>query len=197
MLKSSSIVFLFASFLIASIPKDVLGSWLPQSFRTSKQSISINSPATWEVFSEEIYSWSSSLFSPSSQFVAPNTTITTCGNEDDLIAVDFVDVAPNPPKRGHPLVINAKGHLSETVVQGSYIDMVVKYGVIRLLAKRFDLCEEAAKIDKECPIEQGELFLNQTADLPNEIPPGKYIINVKAYLPDERQLTCLVITAFF
>lgn len=58
---------------------------------------------------------------------------------------------------------------------GTYADVVVKLGLIKLLTRRFDVCEEAKKNDAEiqCPVEAGEYKITQTVALPREIPPGE------------------------
>jgi hypothetical protein len=47
----------------------------------------------------------------------------------------------------------------------------VKYGFIKLITTRADLCKEIKNVDLECPIEKGEISILKSVDLPNEIPP--------------------------
>lgn len=74
---------------------------------------------------------------------------------------------------------------------------MVKLGLIKLLQKRFDLCEEAyvvevllfslvnveppdrrkANATVTCPVPQGELHITQTVALPKEIPRGMFHSN--------------------
>lgn len=53
--------------------------------------------------------------------------------------------------------------------------MVVKLGLIKLLTRRFDVCEEAKKNDAQvqCPVAPGPYEIEQTVALPREIPPGE------------------------
>lgn len=46
-----------------------------------------------------------------------------------------------------------------------------RLGLIKLLTKELDFCEESAKIDKPCPLKAGHQFLNHEVELPKEIPP--------------------------
>lgn len=48
--------------------------------------------------------------------------------------------------------------------------MQVKYGLIRLISTKADLCEQVKNVDLECPIEAGDLTLTKTVELPKEIP---------------------------
>ncbi|KAG0284655.1 Phosphatidylglycerol/phosphatidylinositol transfer protein [Linnemannia gamsii] len=139
-----------------------------------------------------------SINNPFSFNPAP-ATITTCpgGDDTDLLTIDYVNINPNPPLKGEILTIDAKGTLADDVVEGAKIFLVVKLGLIKLLTKELDFCEESAKIDKPCPLKAGDQYLYHEVELPKEIPPGKYIVNVKVKNPDEKQVTCLVATAFF
>ncbi|KAF9932135.1 Phosphatidylglycerol/phosphatidylinositol transfer protein [Linnemannia zychae] len=130
-------------------------------------------------------------------FVPAPATIEECGPETDLLKIEYVNLNPNPPLKGETLVIDAKGHLSEPVVEGAKISLLVKVGLIKLLTKELDFCEESAKIDKPCPLEAGDHYLYHEVDLPKEIPPGKYVVNVKVKNPDEKQVTCLIAKAQF
>lgn len=47
----------------------------------------------------------------------------------------------------------------------------VKYGLIRLVSTKADLCEQVSNVDKECPIKKGEVTIKKDVDLPKEIPP--------------------------
>lgn len=47
--------------------------------------------------------------------------------------------------------------------------IINQYGVVKLLQKRLDLCEQAKEIDRECPIPAGEFTFTKSVDLPNEI----------------------------
>lgn len=104
-------------------------------------------------------------------------TISDCSNGNDILRIDYIHLSPDPPLKGRQLKIDAAGYLKEEVGQGSYIDVTVKLGLIKLLQKRFDLCEESQKVNKPCPLEQGDQQLSTTIDLPKEIPPVSiYII---------------------
>jgi hypothetical protein len=48
---------------------------------------------------------------------------------------------------------------------------VVKYGFVKLISTKEDLCQQMANVDKECPLEKGESIITKEVDLPKEIPP--------------------------
>uniref|UniRef100_A0A1D1YWQ7 Phosphatidylglycerol/phosphatidylinositol transfer protein n=1 Tax=Anthurium amnicola TaxID=1678845 RepID=A0A1D1YWQ7_9ARAE len=124
-------------------------------------------------------------------------TISDCSNEADLLQITYIHISPDPPLKGKELKIDALGNLREEVGQGSYIDVTVKLGLIRLLQKRFDLCEESQKVDKPCPLKRGRQTLSTTVNLPREIPPGKYNVEALVYTPDNRRVACLKAVAIF
>ncbi|KAF9373047.1 Phosphatidylglycerol/phosphatidylinositol transfer protein [Podila verticillata] len=136
----------------------------------------------------------SSILSPSSQ---PTESITVCSAPEDLLQIKYININPDPPARGQNLTIDAMGVLSKDVLHGATIELLVKTGVIKLLQKKLDFCDEAAKIDKNCPLLAGDQFLQHTVELPKEIPPGRYTVNVKVKNPDGEQVACINAKATF
>ncbi|KAG7288067.1 Phosphatidylglycerol/phosphatidylinositol transfer protein [Staphylotrichum longicolle] len=116
---------------------------------------------------------------------------------DDMITIEEVILAPNPPQAGTTLLINAKGTVKDTILDGAYVNLEVKYGYIRLISTQADLCKEIKNVDLECPIEKGKLSITKAVDLPKEIPPGKYTVKADVYSADDEHITCLTATVFF
>ncbi|KAG2184749.1 hypothetical protein INT43_000662 [Umbelopsis isabellina] len=53
--------------------------------------------------------------------------ITNCGdNKDILTSIEHINLSPDPPVKGQNLDIDFKGTLSEEVVNGSTINLIVK-----------------------------------------------------------------------
>lgn len=117
---------------------------------------------------------------------------------------------------GTELVIKALGTVSEPIEKGAYIQLQVKYGLIRLISTKADLCEQIKNVDMECPIEEGLLSITKTVSLPAEIPPvspnipawrrpaaadmtlqGKYTVKADVYTADDKPITCLTATVVF
>lgn len=84
-------------------------------------------------------------------------------------SIDYVTLSPDPPVKGEDLTIGFKGYLSETVPNGTTVQVIVKYGVVRLLQKKFDFCEKIEEVDEKCPIPKGELTFTKVVALPKEI----------------------------
>lgn len=76
---------------------------------------------------------------------------------------------------GTTLTIEATGIVKETIEDGAYVDLEVKYGYIRLINTRADLCNEVKNVDLECPIEKGKIAIVKQVDLPKEIPPVRIV----------------------
>ncbi|KAG0799703.1 hypothetical protein G6F22_002963 [Rhizopus arrhizus] len=93
------------------------------------------------------------------------------------------------------------GDLLETVDEGAYAEVVVKIGLVKILQKTFDICEELRKhkneVDIQCPIEKGPFKLIQSIKLPKEIPRGKFTVLASAYTVAEESLANVKITADF
>lgn len=111
--------------------------------------------------------------------------------EMQILNLQSVILEPNPPARGENLTIIAKGFLNQAVEDGAYVEVDVRYGFIKLLHQTFDICEEITKVDLECPIEQGQHVIIKEVEIPNEVPPGKYLVTARAYTKDDEFITCL------
>jgi hypothetical protein len=72
---------------------------------------------------------------------------------------------------GKTLTIEALGTVQEDIEEGAYVVLQVKYGLIRLVNTKADLCEQVKNVDMECPIKKGKTKIIKDVDLPNEIPP--------------------------
>lgn len=110
---------------------------------------------------------------------------------EDVLTIEEVDLIPNPPVPGQNLTIKAIGVLKDTVTQGAYVEVSVKYGLITLIRETLDLCDHVKEVELECPIEQGKLTLTKVVKIPQQIPPGKYTVRADAWLADDAHLTCL------
>ena len=75
---------------------------------------------------------------------------------------------------GGNLTIEAVGTLLADVKEGAYVNIQVKYGLIRLVNTKTDLCEQVSNVDLECPIKKGKITVTKDVALPKEIPPVCY-----------------------
>ncbi|KAF4572840.1 Phosphatidylglycerol/phosphatidylinositol transfer protein [Pleurotus pulmonarius] len=118
---------------------------------------------------------------------------TDCGLPTDPIQITSIVVTPDPPQPGKNMTVKVKATAIERVEEGAYADVIVKLGLIKLLHKQFDLCEEArnADTDVQCPVEPGDYEVEQTVELPKEIPKAKFVVNVRGYTADDEDLVCL------
>jgi hypothetical protein len=109
-------------------------------------------------------------------------------HENDLLIIQHVNLKPNPPKpyvlyqfqgcllllthySGQTLTIEAIGTFVEEIEKGAYIQLQVKYGLVRLINMTTDLCEQVKNVDMECPIKEGKTTITKDVDMPQEIPP--------------------------
>jgi len=130
---------------------------------------------------------------------AASWSYTTCGSPADIVDIKSITLSPDPPKLGENLTVTVSAVTSETIEEGAYVDVTVKLGLIKLLNKSFDLCEEARKANAsvQCPVQKGNYLVEQTVSLPKEIPPGKFTIHVQGYTTNDEDLLCLNLIADF
>ncbi|KAJ7485925.1 MD-2-related lipid-recognition domain-containing protein [Mycena latifolia] len=116
-----------------------------------------------------------------------------CGLKENVLQLESLTISPDPPVPGKDLTITAKGYARESIEDGAYADVTVKLGLIKLLSKTFDICEEARKanVSISCPVAEGKYVVVQTVVLPKEIPPAKFIVQVRAYTVDDDDMLCL------
>ncbi|KAI9351057.1 ML domain-containing protein [Pilaira anomala] len=151
-----------------------------------------------------LVSWSSQSYKPSyylNRAGKSNVWIKDCSSSNYVLHIDNIKITPDFVTPGAELTIEASGTLDETVLPGATANVIVKLGVVTLLKKKFDICDELQKKEDEialqCPINQGYLALIQKVSLPKEIPKGKFRVLVNAYTADENDLACLDVTVDF
>ncbi|GAA6025280.1 hypothetical protein JCM10207_001281 [Rhodosporidiobolus poonsookiae] len=116
-----------------------------------------------------------------------------CGEPGDAIEIEDIKISPDPPKPGHNLTIEASGRVKELVDEGTYADVTVKLGLIKLLTKRFDVCEELdnAKAELSCPIKPDYYKITQVVALPAEIPRAKFQVSARVFTQEEVPAACV------
>ncbi|KAG8789175.1 Phosphatidylglycerol/phosphatidylinositol transfer protein [Ceratobasidium sp. 428] len=129
-------------------------------------------------------------------------TYTDCGLPTDAVQVHSIKVSPDPPQIGKDLTITASGYVGQKIEDGAYADVTVKLGLIKLLHKQFDVCEEARNnnVTVQCPVEPGEYVVMQTVTLPKETPKAKFVIDIKGFTSEEAldpDLVCLQLRVDF
>lgn len=80
------------------------------------------------------------------------------------------------PHSGTPLLITATGNVKGRIAKGSYVKVVVKYGLIQLLSTTADLCDQLGNVDLSCPLENGQMTITKSVDLPSAIPPVSLLL---------------------
>ncbi|KAK7206155.1 Phosphatidylglycerol/phosphatidylinositol transfer protein [Myxozyma melibiosi] len=108
-----------------------------------------------------------------------------------LLDITYLKINPNPPQKGADLFIEAEGILKDTIGEGAFVEVEVRYGFIRLVKETIDLCEQVEKADKSCPLDRGVIKFSKSVELPGEIPQGKYNVVARAYKEDYTEITCL------
>ncbi|KAK1925564.1 ML domain-containing protein [Papiliotrema laurentii] len=116
-----------------------------------------------------------------------------CGLATDVVQLKKIVVKPDPPVPGENLTVTVDAEVLREIEDGATADVTVKLGLIKLLQKTFDICEEArnANATVQCPVDPGTYSVSQTVELPKEIPKAKFSVAVRGYTVDEDDLLCL------
>lgn len=140
-----------------------------------------------------------------------------CEKQDNyILKIDHVNLSPSPPLpsvsglvhflerclsanhkfSGHKLIIEAKGNFTQEVVEGAYVVLEIKYGLITLIHQQADLCKQIDNLDKtdvKCPLD-GVKLLTKEVKLPSTIPPVRHqpwlnLSRISADAPSHRDIT--------
>ena len=68
---------------------------------------------------------------------------------------------------------------------------------ITLIKLLYSTCSEKADMEIQCPVQPGDYTITQTVELPKEIPPAKFVVNVNAYTKDDDDMLCLQLRVDF
>ncbi|KAF9470400.1 hypothetical protein BDN70DRAFT_821418 [Pholiota conissans] len=131
--------------------------------------------------------------------IATSWTWDDCGLSTDPVRINSINVSPDPPVPGQDLTVTVSGTAEEVIEEGAYADVTVKLGLIKILQKEFDVCEEArnANASIQCPVQPGPHTVTQTVALPKEIPKAKFIVDVAGYTANDDDMLCLKLTVNF
>ncbi|KAK3180440.1 hypothetical protein K4F52_008168 [Lecanicillium sp. MT-2017a] len=122
-----------------------------------------------------------------------------CGAPDDVLQLESISVKPDPPVPGKDVAITVTGTVRDTIADGAYVDLTVKLGLIKILKKELDICEEARKANStvQCPVVPGKYTVTHTISLSRNIPWARYKIDVGGYTVDDDPLLCAQISVDF
>ncbi|KAJ3079672.1 Phosphatidylglycerol/phosphatidylinositol transfer protein [Quaeritorhiza haematococci] len=124
---------------------------------------------------------------------APLALCAAADNQDQpLFAIDTLRLIPNPPRPGDNMTVYAAGLLAEPIVQGSTLQVDVKFGAIQLTSLSLDLCNMTqTTAGLSCPIEAGQQALNFTMPLPENLPRLTYNFQFLGRNADNKTITCV------
>lgn len=117
--------------------------------------------------------------------------LTSCGGASDILALESVVLSPYPIQKGKDIKITASGVLAEALESGAYAKMDVKLGFIPILSQNFDICEEAAKSGKSCPLAKGTQSIEVSKSIPGSVPSATINVEIHVFTKDNKQVSCL------
>ncbi|WFD29283.1 hypothetical protein MSPP1_000290 [Malassezia sp. CBS 17886] len=129
---------------------------------------------------------------------------TECAMEGHVVAVESIELQPDPPQRGQNLTIRARGTVTSLIDEGTFVDVDVRLGPWRVLSQRLDVCEEARSnnVSLQCPVDAGQYEVVHTVLLPSMIPPARlmparFSVHVSGATQDTKPLVCMDIGVSF
>lgn len=99
-----------------------------------------------------------------------------------------ITVSPDPPEPGKDLEYTIRGQLAAPLAEGAYVDVQVRLGLVKLLTRRLDLCEELRRLGVKTPMPAGDFELVRKVALPREIPQAKFKISANGYTANDEDL---------
>lgn len=113
----------------------------------------------------------------------PQSVCLTAPNDYLVVIFNGILLTFHHINSGEKLTITASGTVGDTVVQGAYVNLVVKYGLITLISQTADLCDQLGNVDLKCPLEKGKMVLTKEVELPKVIPPVRHLFQLtKKYM---------------
>ncbi|MFH9201300.1 ML domain-containing protein [Streptomyces anulatus] len=113
------------------------------------------------------------------------------GTPDDVFQIDSIAVAPDPPELAKDLLIKVTGQLSRVPDTETYVDVIVKLGLIKILQKKQLLSELLAEWGASVPTKTGPFTLELSKELAKGTPAAKFTIRLDAYTGADEEAFCL------
>ncbi|WFD42669.1 meiotic recombination [Malassezia psittaci] len=125
---------------------------------------------------------------------ASSFTWSQCGGDEVAVHVESIELSPESPQRGRNLTVHGKATLASEADFGTYVDVSVRVGFLRVFSQRVDVCEALRENNAEvqCPAKPGHYDVTHTALLPSQIPPAKYNVHVEGRTHDDKPLTIMI-----
>ena len=121
----------------------------------------------------------------------PGPAVEYCGGDRALYNLDKVKVTPYPPESGKKLRILASGNLTKQITNGATLEIEGKWGIIRVLNQKLDLCSVTKKLGRPCPIKKGSFELKFEAKVPSKIPKVKIWSTITIRDKNQKLISCL------
>lgn len=102
--------------------------------------------------------------------------------------IENVTLQPEEPAAGDTVHFGIKGQAKIDVAAGT-IDIGVMYSGLPIYSETRDLCSMAS-----CPIKKGDLTIAYDQYLPPIVPPGPFVVTMKATDTTGKELLCLEIS---
>ncbi|WFD33924.1 hypothetical protein MCUN1_000750 [Malassezia cuniculi] len=129
--------------------------------------------------------------------VRSSWTWASCG--DGAVTIDHISTVPERPVKGQNLTIIGEGYTDVLIENGTYADVDVRLGFLKVFSRRLDVCAElvANNVSLQCPIAPGFHRVEHTVLLPHDIPPARFGVQVESFSSKDEPLACIRMVVSF
>jgi ML domain. len=71
--------------------------------------------------------------------IMPSWSYSNAGTSEDAIQIEGISATPDPPKPGEDLQLDVKATARSKITDGTFVDIMVKLGLVKLSHKQYDL----------------------------------------------------------
>lgn len=84
-----------------------------------------------------------------------NTDFVPCKDVKTSVVLKSLSLSPNPPSIRKPVKVSSRGKVSVAITKGAKMKIITKLGPLTVDTQTFDMCAEAKKSGKRCPVPPG------------------------------------------
>lgn len=86
---------------------------------------------------------------------AGNTAFVPCPGYQSSVTLLSLTMSPNPPSVKAAVGVSSRGTVTVPIIQGAKMTITTKLGPLTVDTQTFDMCAEAVKAGKKCPVAPG------------------------------------------
>ncbi|MEC3917455.1 ML domain-containing protein [Nocardia sp. CDC160] len=110
----------------------------------------------------------------------------------DPIQIQSIVIAPDPPKPGSDLKATIVARADREIEPGAYLDVTVKFGVVQVLHRTYDLFDPMDwSIDATAPLQKGDHTLGVVVRIPPTVAHTRCVVQIRGYTVNDEEMASL------